>query len=40
MSKVLGGLKPERLWNHFEDICGIPHPSKKEGNIIKFIQWF
>jgi dipeptidase D len=40
MSKVLGGLKPERLWNHFEDICGIPHPSKKEGNIIKFMKEF
>jgi len=40
MSKVLGGLKPERLWNHFEEICGIPHPSKKEGNIIKFMKEF
>jgi dipeptidase D len=40
MSKVLGGLKPERLWNHFEDICAIPHPSKKEGNIIKFMKEF
>ena len=40
MSKVLGGLNPERLWNHFEDICGIPHPSKKEGDIIKFMKEF
>jgi dipeptidase D len=40
MSNVLGGLKPERLWKHFEDICGIPHPSKKEGNIIQFMKKF
>lgn len=40
MSNVLGGLSPKRLWNHFEDICGIPHPSKKEGNIIKFMKEF
>lgn len=33
-------LKPQALWKNFNDICGIPHPSKKEGRIIEFMLGF
>jgi dipeptidase D len=33
MENVLSGLKPTALWKNFEDICGIPHPSKYEEKI-------
>lgn len=34
---ILSGLKPQPLWNHFEKLCGIPHPSKHEQLIGKFL---
>lgn len=37
MGNVLGGLKPAALWNNFENICGIPHPSKHEERIREFV---
>ena len=37
MTKVLNGLKPAGLWNHFEDLCAIPHPSKHEEKIREHI---
>lgn len=37
MGKVLGHLKPELLWNHFEEICKYPRPSKKEEKIAAHI---
>ncbi|MEI8202707.1 MAG: aminoacyl-histidine dipeptidase [Bacteroidota bacterium] len=37
MGNILGGLKPTALWNNFESICGIPHPSKKEQQISDFV---
>jgi dipeptidase D len=40
MSKVLSNLEPQALWNIFEDICQIPHPSKKEEKIIEFAKNF
>ncbi len=36
MSKVLSGLKPKAVWEIFEQICNIPHPSKHEDKIIEF----
>lgn len=33
----LAGLKPEKLWNYFESLCGIPHPSKHEKQIITYL---
>ena len=33
MGNVLGHLKPEIVWNHFEEICKHPRPSKKEEKI-------
>jgi dipeptidase D len=40
MSKILEGLKPQPLWKYFEEICNIPHPSKKETRIIQFAKEF
>jgi len=37
---VLEKLKPGRVWSHFEEICTIPRPSKKEGKISEFILQF
>ena len=30
---VFAGLKPEMVWNYFEEICQVPRPSKKEEKI-------
>lgn len=40
MNKVLSNLEPKPLWNYFEDICNIPHPSKKEEKIIAYVKKF
>ena len=37
MSK-LSQLKPTMLWQLFEKICSIPHPSKHEQQISAWIQ--
>ncbi len=37
MTKVLGQLKPERLWQLFEEICQVPRPSKKEEKILAYL---
>lgn len=37
MGKVLGNLKPELLWHHFEELCSIPHPSRKEEKIAEYV---
>ena len=37
MGKVLGHLKPELVWNYFEEICNYPRPSKKEEKIAEYI---
>ncbi|MDD2716880.1 MAG: aminoacyl-histidine dipeptidase [Candidatus Wallbacteria bacterium] len=40
MAKILGSLKPQPLWDIFESICKVPHPSKHEEKLIKFILEF
>lgn len=40
MSKILSHLEPARIWAHFEDICQIPRPSKKEEKILKHLIAF
>lgn len=40
MGKILGSLKPELLWNHFEEICNIPHPSRKEEKLAQYVISF
>ena len=37
MGEKLGHLKPELLWNHFEEICKIPHPSRKEAKLAEYV---
>ncbi|MDP4266088.1 MAG: aminoacyl-histidine dipeptidase [Bacteroidota bacterium] len=39
MSK-LNELKPSMLWKNFEGLCSVPHPSKKEEKIQKFVADF
>ncbi len=34
---ILGHLKPEVVWNIFEEICQVPRPSKKEEKIIEYL---
>ena len=37
MGNILGNLKPELVWNHFEEICKYPHPSRKEERIAQYV---
>ncbi|MDD5571830.1 MAG: aminoacyl-histidine dipeptidase, partial [Bacteroidales bacterium] len=37
MAKVLNNLKPQPLWDIFEDICSVPHPSKHEKKLAEFV---
>ena len=37
---VLENLEPKKVWTIFEQICQVPHPSKKEGKIIEFLMNF
>ncbi len=36
--QVLNQLEPKVLWKYFEEICAIPHPSKKEAEIVEYIK--
>ncbi len=40
MKNVLSQLEPRSLWTLFEEICNIPHPSKKEALLIDYVQRF
>jgi dipeptidase D len=40
MNTNLKTLHPQALWNYFEEICKIPHPSKKEEKIINYVKSF
>ncbi|MDD3878322.1 MAG: aminoacyl-histidine dipeptidase [Bacteroidales bacterium] len=40
MNNALKNLKPELLWQIFEEICSIPHPSKYEGKISEYVLNF
>ncbi|MDR0364183.1 MAG: aminoacyl-histidine dipeptidase [Bacteroidales bacterium] len=40
MEYILKNLKPSLVWKYFEDICRIPHPSKKEEKIAAFLMDF
>jgi dipeptidase D len=37
---TLAHLEPTSIWQHFEAICQIPRPSKKEGKILKYLIGF
>lgn len=34
---VLAGLKPEPVWRYFAEICRIPHGSKNEAAIVRYV---
>ncbi len=38
MGNILGHLKPEAVWNHFEEICKCPRPSRKEEKIAGYVM--
>ncbi|MBN2805997.1 MAG: M20/M25/M40 family metallo-hydrolase, partial [Prolixibacteraceae bacterium] len=40
MKRKISHLAPQVLWSHFEDICQVPRPSKKEAQIIAFMEQF
>lgn len=40
MDYKLKDLKPSLVWKYFEEICRIPHPSKKEEKIAAFLMDF
>jgi dipeptidase D len=31
-------LEPKKVWNYFHEITQVPHPSKKEGMLIRYIE--
>ncbi|MBI4947469.1 MAG: aminoacyl-histidine dipeptidase [Bacteroidetes bacterium] len=37
---TFNGLKPEAIWNYFEEICQVARPSKKEEKMIQFLLEF
>lgn len=40
MSNEVRQLKPNAVWNHFEDLNAVPRPSKKEGKVLEFLKEF
>jgi dipeptidase D len=38
MENIFEGLKPERLWYYFGEICRIPRPSRKEEQIAAWVM--
>jgi len=38
--EILKGLKPEIVWNYFEEICKIPRPSRKEEKMAAWLMEF
>lgn len=37
MTEALAGLEPKALWQHFEQLCAIPRPSKKEDKVAEHV---
>jgi dipeptidase D len=40
MDEKIAQLNPPRLWHYFLEICRIPRPSKKEGEIVQYLLDF
>ena len=40
MNYRLNHLQPAAVWQYFEDICQIPHPSKQEEKLSAFLMDF
>jgi len=35
---ALANIEPKKVWEIFEGLCGVPHPSKKEERIVAHIE--
>lgn len=40
MTSVIDGLKPQKLWEHFEALTRIPRGSKNEAQVLEFLRTF
>lgn len=40
MANHISELNPTALWKHFESLCSIPRPSKKEEKVVAFVVNF
>ena len=40
MNESIRNLEPQILWEYFDDICKVPRPSKKEEQIIEYLEKF
>jgi dipeptidase D len=40
MNMTLKELQPTAIWHYFSEICTIPRPSKKEEQVIAYLQKF
>jgi len=38
--KTITDLQPKMVWHYFDEICRIPHPSKKEQKMIEYLVDF
>ena len=38
--RVLDGLKPQKVFYYFEDICNIPHGSRNLDGISSYLEQF
>lgn len=38
MSVEINQLEPKRVFHYFQEICNVPHPSKKEGKIREYLK--
>ncbi|HCF62380.1 MAG TPA: cytosol nonspecific dipeptidase [Myxococcales bacterium] len=38
MSQNVSDLQPKSLWKYFDEICKVPHPSKKEGKLLDYLK--
>ncbi|MGI5860591.1 MAG: aminoacyl-histidine dipeptidase [Myxococcales bacterium] len=38
MSQNITDLEPKTLWKYFDEICKVPHPSKKEGKLLEYLK--
>ena len=39
-NNALKDLQPQLLWKHFDALCAIPHPSKKEEKLVEYVKLF
>ncbi len=37
MGEILCHLEPESVWNHFEELCKYPRPSRKEEKVAQYV---